>query len=131
MLQETLADRNRLALFVLHLFVPGKVQRVEELLHELRVILGENPHRIPHLIPEARVGQRKLVVSSLLLRTFHIQLPIHEKCGRKRIFARVKKWWRQRWHKIVENIVWASSGSRGNVSECRRVGRVSARVTVT
>ena len=67
MLQQTFADREGFALFVFDLLIPGKMQRVEKILHQLRIILGVNTHRIPHLVLKTGSGQRELVVPGLLL----------------------------------------------------------------
>ena len=67
MLQKSFADRKSFPFFIFDLLIPGKMQRVEKILHQLRIVLGVDTHRIPDLVLKTGAGQRELVVPGFLL----------------------------------------------------------------
>ena len=63
---ESLADRDRVAVWVGNLFVAAESEDAEQLLHQRGFVGREHPERITHLVHEAGTGQVDLEVTGIL-----------------------------------------------------------------
>ncbi len=88
-LRQRLADRHGNLVGIRHDLVPAEAERLEDSLHQCRIVLRENSKRIADFVVEARALERDFEMARILLRPFKRELSIDRERGRKGIFARI------------------------------------------
>jgi hypothetical protein len=64
--EQAFSNRELFPLLIGNYLFPGKVQRLKNLLDQLRIILRKDTHRIAHLVLQAGTGKRELVMPRFL-----------------------------------------------------------------